>query len=325
MLNGARKLFVHVGPAKTGTSAIQYVLSRQDNTQLVYPKIGLWADGSHHNLVFNFFGDYRRPEVVRENATELLARIRDDAAKAPGNVVISSENFAGRDAGSFINALRSALGGLVDQAEIIFVCREHISLAASLYNQSVKDFFSCERRSPNEFLRERALFMRYRPEIERLQQTGFPVRVINYHPSDDLVLRFLRYVGFTALEGVKNEARNVSLSVKGLIGTLAVNNTAGSAEERADGFAALRKMRKFFAPSRFIFAPQTMQVVEPLLAEDRQYLHERFGIELPVPASGEMEDMFHLSASELQEIEAACVPLGGQARKIIDFAARYLR
>jgi len=89
-----RTLFFHVGPAKTGTSAVQYVLQRHDNSAVIYPKVGLWADGSHHNLVLNYFGEYGRPEVVREDPAELLARIGKEARRSTRESTAATGNAA---------------------------------------------------------------------------------------------------------------------------------------------------------------------------------------------------------------------------------------
>src|SRR5215469_18919344 len=101
-----RTLFLHVGPAKTGTSAVQHFLQRHDNSVVIYPKVGLWADGSHHNLVLNYFGEYARPELVREDPAKLIVRIGDEARGSTRDIVISSEVLAGRkDIAQFVAAL----------------------------------------------------------------------------------------------------------------------------------------------------------------------------------------------------------------------------
>ena len=62
-----RKLYIHAGPPKTGTSALQYVLRDHDGSAVYYPKAGQWDDGSHHNLVLNFYGDDGQSQWVRED------------------------------------------------------------------------------------------------------------------------------------------------------------------------------------------------------------------------------------------------------------------
>jgi hypothetical protein len=74
-MHKAGKVFIHVGPPKTGTSAVQHVMRTHDNSQVLYPKVGLWADGSHHNLAFNFYQDFQRPEAVRSDIVAMFALI----------------------------------------------------------------------------------------------------------------------------------------------------------------------------------------------------------------------------------------------------------
>lgn len=46
-----RRLYIHLGLSKTGTSAIQGFFIDQGPTSILYPKTGRWPDGSHHKLV----------------------------------------------------------------------------------------------------------------------------------------------------------------------------------------------------------------------------------------------------------------------------------
>src|SRR5262249_25017319 len=125
-----RTLFFHVGPAKTGTSAVQHFLRRHDNSTVIYPKVGLWDDGSHHNLILNYFSEYTRPEVVREDAAGLLARIGEEARRSNRDIVISSEILAGRkDVTGLTAALEQEIGEPL-RVEIVAVVREHFERAA---------------------------------------------------------------------------------------------------------------------------------------------------------------------------------------------------
>jgi hypothetical protein len=102
-------LFIHVGPPKTGTSAIQHLLRSHDDSVVIYPKTALWADGSHHNLAFNFYADFRWPEVVRIDTEAVFDQIAAQAHGTGRNIVISSERLLSTDIGRFITALRSRL------------------------------------------------------------------------------------------------------------------------------------------------------------------------------------------------------------------------
>lgn len=178
----ARALFLHLGPAKTGTSAIQHILSHHDGSVVLYPHVGLWGDGSHHNLVLNFYGEYQRPEMERENVGCLFARLADEAPASDRDLVISSEMLAGRKKiRDFANAIQTAAG-----CELRIVCvvvvREHRERAASLYNQRVKDAVFLEQRSPDEFLIEHPERICYAALLRRLRTAGIEVIVVNHHP-----------------------------------------------------------------------------------------------------------------------------------------------
>ena len=67
-----RTLYIHVGPAKTGTSAIQHALLTHDGSVVTYPQVGLSRGGSHNNLVLNFFSDKSRSDAVKADPRKLL-------------------------------------------------------------------------------------------------------------------------------------------------------------------------------------------------------------------------------------------------------------
>jgi hypothetical protein len=317
------RLFVHVGPPKTGTSAIQHVLRTHDDSSVVYPKVGLWRDGAHHNLVFNFFEDFARPEVERADAAGLFAAIGAHARATRRNVVISSEALIGRDVGAFTRALVPYLGMAPADAAIIVVCREHFGRAASLYNQRVKDPFYNETRSPGTYLRQSASGLCYMPMLEQLTCSGVAVEVINYHPAQDLVPRFLRHVGFNAQIVPAGEARNTSMSVKGLVATLAINTLARDGDHRAALFDVVRRMRQFYASSRFIFDHDAAAKVAPVFDQDRDALRRAHGIALPTIELGEQTDMFCLTRAERDDIAAVCGRLGEDGDRIAAFADNY--
>jgi hypothetical protein len=319
-------LFIHVGPPKTGTSAIQHLLRSHDDSVVIYPKTALWADGSHHNLAFNFYGDFRRPEVVRIDVEAAFDQIAAQAHATGRNILISSEQLVASDVGLFITALRSRLDNSYG-VEIILVCREHYERAASLYNQAVKDFVSGERRLPGEYLREvQGSETTYAGMVSVLRRSGYPLTVLNYHPAASFAERFLRHIGFQPGEELVSEQRNMSMSVKGLIAVLAANTVAADAAERARCFAALRRMRKLFAPSELIFDATSMHDVLPGIEADRAFLEAEFGLKLPpLPLPSPTGPSFKLDEAQLAEIAAASAILGDLGDAIVTSARRFVR
>jgi hypothetical protein len=288
--------------------------------------MALWADGSHHNLAFNFYGDFRRPEVVRIDVEAAFDEIAAQAHCTGRNIVISSEQLVSTDVGRFI----SALSGRLDNTwsvEIILVCREHYERAASLYNQAVKDFVSGERRMPGDYLRAlQASGATYAGMVKSLRRSGYPLRLMNYHPAANFAERFLRHIGFQPGEEPVPELRNMSMSVKGLIAVLAANTVAADAEERAWCFASLRRMRKLFAPSELIFDAASIRDVLPSIEADRAFLEDEFGLELPpVPSPSPTGTSFEIDEAQLADIAAASAVLGDLGDAIVTFARRFVR
>jgi hypothetical protein len=320
-----RTLFFHVGPAKTGTSAVQYVLQRHDNSAVIYPKVGLWADGSHHNLVLNYFGEYGRPEVVREDPAELLARIGKEARRSTCDIVISSEILAGRkNLPEFSTALEQEIGGPL-RVEFVMVVREHFERAASLYNQRVKDAVTGETRDPDQFLAAHAKSMCYANFLRRFRDSRFDLGVVNYHPAEDCVERVLAHIGFTEKQFADQPPRNVSLSRKALVASLAANRVAGSQEERNRFVAALRRMPGLHEPAGFIFGADAAFEAERGFRKDRNFLLRRFDIELPLPDFPQSAVSFGIDEIEFRQIAAIGTKFGSYGEKIIDGVRPYVR
>ena len=320
-----RTLFLHVGPAKTGTSAVQQFLQRHDNSVVIYPKVGLWGDGSHHNLVLNFFGEYTRPEVVREDPAVLLARIADEAKQSKRDIVISSEALAGRkDVAGFSTALERAIGESL-RVEIVAVVREHFERAASAYNQRVKDAVTGETRDPDVFLAAQMQGLGYANLFNRLAKTGFDISALNYHPAGDCVQRVLAKFGFHQAPSGEYPVRNVSLSRPALVATLVANRVAGSREERNRFSAALRRMPGFRAPVGRIFGFEAGLEADRFFAKDRDFLLQRFGIRLDRPDFSGDGQPFAIDETEFANIGDAAAKLGSFGATIIETLRPYIR
>ncbi len=323
MADAVRRLFIHAGPPKTGSSAVQHIFRTHDIPSVMYPKVGLWADGSHHNLMLNFYRDFNRPEVTQTDIHEMFEAIGADARRTSHNMLISSEGLVARDVGALIRALLPYLGGARWEPEILIVCREHFEICASSYNQRVKDAVVLERRGPDDFLAEDRFA--YAPIVRKLRASGFPVTALNYHPAEDFVQRFLSHIGVSDARPIDNERRNISLSVKGLIATLAANNVAQTAADRHRCDSAIRRLRPFFAPSGFIFGREAAEAAELRFRDDRRFLSDEFGIELPSGDLAARQNGFFIDRRELEEIAAVTRDLGPEGSAIVAFASRYLR
>ncbi len=320
-----RTLYIHVGPAKTGTSAIQHALLTHDGSVVLYPQVGLSRGGSHNNLIVNFFADKNRSDAVKADPRKLLDELGRAFAASDRNVVISSEALFGRPGiRRFIEALTQQFNEPVS-VELIVACREHFGRIASAYNQRVKDVGRFEREGPDDFLRRQNLNFGYANLIGKLRQTGKMVSVLNYHPSNNLVERFLRHIGFPDDKIPPAELRNVSLSSKALIAVLAANNVAKSPDDRERYFSALRKMRRFFGPSGFIFGREAALEASQRLQADRELLESEYDIVLPAPDLAAQDGGLYLKEGELAEISDVTGELGSEGKAIVEFASRFQR
>lgn len=291
----------------------------------MYPKVGLSRGGSHNNLVLNFFSDKSRTDAVKADPRKLLDELRHAFAATDRNVVISSEALFGRPGiRRFIEALTQQFSEPV-VVKLIVVCREHFGRIASAYNQRVKDVGRFERDTPDDFLRRQNFDFGYAALVGKLRQMGHMVSVLNYHPPDNLVERFLRHIGFPDGQIPPSELRNVSLSSKALIAVLAANNVATSADDRERYFTVLRKMRRFFGPSGFIFGREAALEASRRLQVDRDLLKSEYGIELPVRDLNAQDGGLYLNEGELAEISAVTGELGSEGSAIAEFASRFQR
>jgi hypothetical protein len=320
----ARTLFLHIGPAKTGTSAIQHVLSRHDRSVVIYPRHGLWFDGSHHGLVLNFFKDFRRAETVRENPQALFAAIGREAAQSERNVLISSEVFPGRDVASFAAALLSHLGNGF-RVEVLAVIREHLERAASLYGQRVKDGFTAEKRTPDEFLARGWGALRYRNVLEALRRSGLAVTALDYHPATSCVMRFLMHVGFREHEIAGVPARNPAPATKALVALLAINRTARTPRSRERMVRAVAGLREYHAASKLIFRAEVASRAAQDWLPDRHYLGEQFAIALPPSQTDGAPEPFGIDELEFDEIGQATRWLGRDGAALRECLRAFVR
>jgi hypothetical protein len=318
-----RNLYIHLGPAKTGTSAIQHALSAHDGSAVTYPRAGRWSDGSHHALVFGFFNDRARLAEAPEPPADLMAAIAGEAANTAQDVMISSEALAGRDLAGFCAALLAQMPGDV-RLEFILVAREHYSWTASLYNQRVKDGVIAETCSPDEYLARRASFRPYAGLVRSARRTGHPVTVLDYHPARDLVSRFLLRLGFSAAQVPQQELRNVSLSRKALVAMLAINRHGVTGTARESLYAALKSMRDCYVVSEFIFSADAAKAAETMFSQDRLFLREQFGIALPAPDLARERKGLYVSEAEFADIALALDGTGETARAVVQACAGFV-
>lgn len=131
---GPRKLFLHLGTYKTGTTSLQAFLGTHAATLrkrgILYPATG-WRDGhpAHHNIAWELAGDRRF-----DPGLGTVASLRAEIAGHDGAVIVSSEDFAGaaRDPAGFTAFLQALKADGFDVTLVLYL-RNQADYAASLY------------------------------------------------------------------------------------------------------------------------------------------------------------------------------------------------
>lgn len=295
---------MHVGPAKTGTSAIQHALVSVEDGPFCYPKVGLWSDGSHHNLIFSVFPQDSRPEANVLPLKDAMRQLRVEATRSDKDVLVSSEALNGNTVSRFVDEVAGALDNLIGEVVLVIVVREHLERTASVYNQRVKDWFYCEQSAPDDFLVRHGPGLVYRPLAIALKATGLKVVAVSYHGNGDLAARFAMALGADPAGLPPAARRNVSIGMKGLVSLLEVNRLHG-VQDRERYFTALRRMRGFFSGGAFPFSAAGAERVRPIFDADAAFLMGELGVELPSRSSELCQGRLVITPNEFAEIERA--------------------
>ncbi|MFM1799305.1 MAG: hypothetical protein RLZZ117_1583 [Cyanobacteriota bacterium] len=229
-----RRLLLHAGPHKTGTSSIQAILRDRGFKSFYYPRTGQWYDGAHHQLIFSLIPELRRPdgESIEPNDLEMLLKTELESVKHD-TLLISSEYLSGECLPRVLDWLISRQ--IADPKDVrgILVERDMLSRAASLYNQSVKDPYIGERRSPDQWFHDERSNLLLEPMVNRMRSAGIMVDVLPYEPASSLASRFLLAVGAHADEIPEQIPwENMSMSKSVLLALLDINRSIADPLER---------------------------------------------------------------------------------------------
>ncbi|MBM5816341.1 MAG: hypothetical protein FJ083_07065 [Cyanobacteria bacterium K_Offshore_surface_m2_239] len=251
-----RKLILHAGPHKTGTSSIQAILKEHKFDAFYYPQTGQWYDGAHHNLVFSLVPELRRADGDTVEPPELLRLLQEELAQVQHDTLLISSEYLSQE---WIHPVLEWLIGhdIVDPKAIwiLVVERDNLSRAASLYNQFVKDPYIGETREPDQWLQEELSALSMESILTNLQKSGYTVEILPYEPADSLVKRFLLAVGAHEAELPEQIPwTNVSMNEAVLKALLNVNRTVADPDER---IAHRTQLFQDFQPA---FVPSSPQI-----------------------------------------------------------------
>jgi hypothetical protein len=191
-----RKLILHPGWSKTGTSAIQKALFNHSEELLAhgfhYPKACQWGDHSHHHFALAFTNNpVHKSAHSTAEAVDLMAE--EINLVGSQNIIISSElsplYFRNQEFDRFLKLAN------ITEVEVVFTVREQGSLAISMFNQLIKDPQVRSKHSFFETYVRISGWMNF--EINIRQWSNFfgedSIKVVPY--SDSVVVDFLNALG----------------------------------------------------------------------------------------------------------------------------------
>ena len=277
-----RTLYLHCGPPKTGTSAIQaHFRDGTAHPDLLYPRTGQWGDGAHHHIPFALQGMAARGSVPVQPLPELQAALtREIAAAGAADVLISSEGFTPRETlPAFREAFAEALAGF-DRVVTLVVLRHPLERAASSYNQNIKDSVIAETRLPDDYLARVGHGFALMPFVRRWRRAVPDAVFLNYHPARRLLHRFARALG-RRYDGTPMR-RNASFGGRAALALLLANRLAPSAAARDEFLAAMRRdpQMKLHQGSGFLFSRAAMQRYLAEGEADLQAVRDELGMDL---------------------------------------------
>ena len=207
-----RRLYIHVGPHKTGTTSIQrgLVANREALKALGYhyPEVGFIYDG-HHNLVFEINEMDKYVPILGG-----LKQLVEFGKTSSGHIILSSETFDNIVTPAPLEKLKNALSDF--EIHIIGYLRPQDELLQSLWKTEVRFeglFDDFDTWLPKAL--ERWPFLKYDEWISVFVDVfgNDNVHFQIYDPkTDDLFLQFLRLCQIKDLSTIKvPERENVSL------------------------------------------------------------------------------------------------------------------
>lgn len=205
-----KEVYIHVGPPKTGTSAIQKFLATNPDILsklgISYPQHAVDKNGISSGNYTAIYSSTQRKVVDPEKVESLLKGFYKSEKSI---LLLSSEGFFDR-----MNEISEAIPG----AKMIFYMRSPLDYMESTYNQSVKRQINTEPFTINTL----------KPDLSKvkvlnsyIQTNGIKnLRLRYYQPTcfkgGDIVSDFFSVMGITDFRKAKNERINASYSFEAL-------------------------------------------------------------------------------------------------------------
>lgn len=294
-----RKLYIHVGPSKTGTSAIQGLFRDQAPTSILYPETGRWPDGSHHKLFFAFNGETQYGTIDIAPWEQLCLKLDKEVSSSQKDILISSE----LSSLSFVKAIVSLLNKHDLDVHLILTVRNPLERAASLYNQEVKDPVIGLTETPDDFLSKRKMNFRFKPLYEKWSVPNLPIIVLAYKDKLPLVQRFCNVIDAGVEIVSDGKQPNKSMEGAALLAILIANKLLKNETQRRAFFTQLREdvQFKIWKGNSFPFSKKACDEFCSALKPDIEWIVEKFDFtEANLNATD--QKAFSLSTLDIQNI-----------------------
>ncbi len=279
----ARRVFLHVGTAKSGTTYLQDLWWRHHDA---LREQGLLLPGTGRRDHFTAAAVVKGMTAVVETLTtrerNAWQRLVDEAREWSGDVLVTNEHFADSPAEAAVAAL-AELASVADEVHVIVTARDLGRVLPSAWQQRVKmgarqpyrRFLATVRRGEDD-----QKFWRYQdvPGILALWSTGIPrdrVHLVVLPPSgaprDELWLRTARVLGVD-VTGLDTDARRPNDSL-GLVEAELLRriNEAIPRAGRSPGLT--RHVKGTFVPELLAGSAERESFVVP--ARHHAWVHER--------------------------------------------------
>lgn len=205
-----KAVFIHVGPPKTGTSAIQnFLATNQDllsNLGIYYPQHAVDKNGISSGNYTSIYSSTQRKVVDTDKVASLLNSFRNSKNSI---LLLSSEGFFDR-----MNEIAAA----IPKAQFIYYMRNPLDYMESTYNQSVKRQRNTE---PLSISVKKPDLSKVKVLEKYIQANGTKnLKLRYYHPacfhSGDIVSDFFTAMGIDSIPRAKSKQINLSYSFEAL-------------------------------------------------------------------------------------------------------------
>ncbi|MDB5972504.1 MAG: hypothetical protein JWQ90_4954 [Hydrocarboniphaga sp.] len=288
-----KKLFVHIGAPKTGTSAIQHFMLRNRETLakqgVLYPEGGMLKSAHHligaaiHPLRVKRLGTAARDEVL----ATAINRIKEEVAQqSPHTLVISTEYFWGALSTTNVNRLLAPFSDW-DLNVIVYLRRQDL-LAQSLYVQAVKTGtpLTFQEWVDSAVDSGKAGFL-FHDVLASWRDCGLPVSVIVriYEKSrigSDICNDFLETIGASAVGDLSFDNRSVN-TAPDMVTTELLRIINRSLPDKEVAERVRRNIikhsppRALFAPLRYLDSAEVVAFMQRFDADNQKVAKEFLG------------------------------------------------